>query len=103
MAMRRKRRYGLDLSRRGAAASTGGESDAAGIPLRYFRSMASPMIERVRIGAALSRLPIGYQKVLELHDIQGHTHEEIAKMLGIQTGTSKSQLYKARLRMRLLL
>jgi RNA polymerase sigma-70 factor (ECF subfamily) len=42
------------------------------------------------------RLPEGYREVLVLHDIEGHTHEEIAGLLGIAPGTSKSQLSRAR-------
>jgi RNA polymerase sigma-70 factor (ECF subfamily) len=49
------------------------------------------------------RLPEGYREVLVLHDIEGHTHDEIAGLLGIAPGTSKSQLSRARgyLRLRL--
>ena len=42
------------------------------------------------------RLPHGYRHVLLLHDIEGHTHEEIARLLDIEAGTSKSQLSRAR-------
>ena len=41
-------------------------------------------------------LPTGYRQVLVLHDIEGHTHEEIASLLDIEPGTSKSQLSRAR-------
>jgi RNA polymerase sigma-70 factor (ECF subfamily) len=43
------------------------------------------------------------RQVLVLHDIEGFTHEEIAEFLGVTAGTSKSQLFKARARMRELL
>jgi RNA polymerase sigma-70 factor (ECF subfamily) len=52
------------------------------------------------LGQALDRLPDGYRRVLVMHDVEGMTHEEIAERLGIATGTSKSQLHKARARMR---
>jgi len=52
------------------------------------------------LGQALDRLPEGYRRVLVMHDVEGMTHEEIADRLGIATGTSKSQLHKARARMR---
>jgi len=58
---------------------------------------------RVRLERALSRLPAGMREVLVLHDVEGFTHEEIAEMLGVTPGTSKSQLFKARARMRELL
>ena len=44
----------------------------------------------------IQHLPQGYRHVLVLHDIEGHTHEEIARLLGIEPGTSKSQLSRAR-------
>lgn len=61
-----------------------------------------PQIRR-RIEAALGELPPGYRAVLVLHDIEGLQHDEIAQVLGCRIGTSKSQLHKARARMRALL
>lgn len=58
---------------------------------------------RGRIEAALDALPAGYRAVLVLHDVEGLQHEEIAEVLGCRVGTSKSQLHKARARMRELL
>ena len=58
---------------------------------------------RVTLEWALERLPDGMRQVLVLHDVEGFTHEEIGEMLGIAAGTSKSQLFKARARMRDLL
>jgi RNA polymerase sigma-70 factor, ECF subfamily len=51
----------------------------------------------------MARLPDGMRQVLVLHDVEGFTHEEIGEMLGIAAGTSKSQLFKARAKMRELL
>ena len=48
------------------------------------------------LDAAIARLPDGYRAVLVLHDIEERTHEEIAALLGIRPGTSKSQLARAR-------
>jgi RNA polymerase sigma-70 factor, ECF subfamily len=48
----------------------------------------------------ISNLPAGYRHVLVLHDIEGCTHEEIARLLEISVGTSKSQLFHARKRVR---
>jgi RNA polymerase sigma-70 factor (ECF subfamily) len=45
----------------------------------------------------------GYRAVLILHDVEGYEHEEIGKILGCAVGTSKSQLHKARLKLRRLL
>ncbi len=58
--------------------------------------------ERLAIQRALDVLPDGYRTVLWLHDVEGYTHDEIASRLGIAVGTSKSQLSKARARMRKL-
>ncbi len=53
-----------------------------------------------RLEGALAELPPGYRAVLVLHDIEGLSHEECANILGCRVGTSKSQLHKARARMR---
>ena len=53
-----------------------------------------------RLEGALDELPDGMRRVLTLHDVEGYTHEEIGEMLGINSGTSKSQLSKARAKMR---
>lgn len=52
--------------------------------------------DRVDLERAVRRLADGYREVLVLHDIQGFTHAEIAALLGIEPGTSKSQLSRAR-------
>ena len=58
---------------------------------------------RVRLERALDRLPEGMRRVLVLHDVEGYTHEEIGAMLGVAPGTCKSQLFKARAKMRAML
>jgi RNA polymerase sigma-70 factor (ECF subfamily) len=58
---------------------------------------------RERIERAMAELPAGYRVVLVLHDIDGLSHEEISEILGFRVGTSKSQLHKARQKMRELL
>jgi RNA polymerase sigma-70 factor (ECF subfamily) len=50
--------------------------------------------------AALDRLPSGARQVFVLHDVEGYRHEEIADMLGLAVGTSKSQLHRARMALR---
>ena len=60
------------------------------------------LLER-KLEAALDRLPDGMRKVLILHDVEGYTHEEIGTALGVTAGTSKSQLFKARAKMRRML
>lgn len=56
-----------------------------------------------RLEEALAALPVGYRSVLVLHDVAGLSHEECAEILGCRVGTSKSQLHKARAKMRDLL
>jgi RNA polymerase sigma factor (sigma-70 family) len=55
---------------------------------------------RVDFDAALDRLPRGAREVFVLHDVEGYTHEEIAGMLEVTPGTSKSQLHRARMTLR---
>jgi RNA polymerase sigma factor (sigma-70 family) len=52
---------------------------------------------------SLAALPDGYRRVVILHDVEGYTHEETARLLGIEAGTSKSQLHQARRALRRLL
>ena len=60
-------------------------------------------IDRVHLERAIEQLPPGYKQVFVLHDIQGFEHNEIAGLMGCSIGNSKSQLHKARMRLRELL
>jgi RNA polymerase sigma-70 factor (ECF subfamily) len=60
-------------------------------------------VSRVALTRAISELPEGYRAIYILHEVEGHLHREIATLLGCSVGTSKSQLYKAKLRIRDLL
>ncbi|MBX7173420.1 MAG: RNA polymerase sigma factor [Pyrinomonadaceae bacterium] len=62
-----------------------------------------PIIDRLALDKAVAQLPNGYRTVFMLHDVEGFEHEEIARMLNLSVGTSKSQLHKARLKLRKLL
>jgi len=62
-----------------------------------------PVVDRIALDRAIGQLPPGYRTVFVLHDVEGHEHEEIAGMLGCSVGTSKSQLHKARMKLRTLL
>lgn len=57
-------------------------------------------VDRVALQRAIADLPEGYRMMVILHDIQGYQHEEIAQMLGCTIGNTKSQLHKARLKLR---
>ena len=64
-----------------------------------FASGRQPMHEeRVDLERIIALLPVGCRTVLLLHDVEGYTHQEIGRMLGIASGTSKSQLNVARRR-----
>ena len=75
------------------------EKSAVGF-VAYEKPSDDAVISRRILSEALDRLPDGYRRVLVLHDVEGWTHEEIGQELGIAAGTSKSQLHKARARMR---
>lgn len=61
------------------------------------------VVDRIALKNAVAELPAGYKSVFILHDVEGYEHEEVARQLGISVGTSKSQLHKARLKLRGLL
>jgi len=63
----------------------------------------SPVLDRLALDEAIVQLPDGYRMVFVLHDVEGLEHNEIASLLGCSIGTSKSQLHRARMRMRRLL
>jgi RNA polymerase sigma-70 factor (ECF subfamily) len=57
-------------------------------------------IDRMALERAIDALPAGYRLIFVLHDIEGYEHNEIAAMLDCSIGNSKSQLHKARLKLR---
>lgn len=59
--------------------------------------------ERPLLARAIGALPDGFRAVLVMHDIEGYTHAEIAEQLGVEVGTSKSQLSRARAQLRRVL
>jgi RNA polymerase sigma-70 factor (ECF subfamily) len=67
------------------------------------RSNRAPVLDRIMLNEAIARLPLGYRTVFILHDVKGLRHDEIARELDCSVGTSKSQLHKARMRLRELL
>jgi len=60
-------------------------------------------LDRLNLECAVSQMPAGYRQVFVMHYVDGYGHGEIARILGLSIGTSKSQLYKARLWLRELL
>ncbi len=78
---------------------TGGPRKDVGAPdLRL-----SGAVDRVNLERSVEKLPPGYRTVFVLHDVQGYEHNEIADIMGCSVGNSKSQLHKARTRLRELL
>jgi RNA polymerase sigma-70 factor, ECF subfamily len=57
-------------------------------------------VERMDLERAVRRLPEGYRAAFVLHDIEGLDHKQIARMLGVTEGTSRSQVFKARTKLR---
>jgi len=88
----------LRKTRRLAKIETDVEEDTAIVEPDPERSMMMATIEN-----AAARLSPGARAVFMLHDVEGYTHEEIAERLGITSGGSKSQLFKARAKLRTLL
>jgi len=75
-------------------------------PQREFGApdpMLTGSIDRMDLERALAQLAPGYKRAFVLHDVQGYQHNEIAAMLGLSIGGSKSQLHKARAKLRKLL
>lgn len=63
----------------------------------------SGCVDRIALTRAMKELPAGYRTIFVLHEVQGYQHHEIASLLRCSIGTSKSQLHKAKARMRELL
>jgi RNA polymerase sigma-70 factor (ECF subfamily) len=64
------------------------------------RRVGDGAIKRLDLERAIARLPEGARAAFVLHDVEGFPHHEIASILGISEGTSKSQVHKARLKLR---
>jgi RNA polymerase sigma-70 factor (ECF subfamily) len=79
-------------------AETGLDEGREPLPTSALRAPGAE--DRLDLERAIERLPAGYREVFVLHDVEGYTHEEIGGLLGIETGTSKSQLSRARQRLR---
>ena len=57
-------------------------------------------MDRITLTRAIKDLPAGYRTIFLLHEVEGYEHQEIAKILNCSVGNSKSQLHKAKLRIR---
>jgi len=88
----------LRRTKRMAAVEVEVEEDTSSVEPEAERALLAASIEE-----AAAKLSPGARTVFLLHDVEGYTHEEIAKELGITAGGSKSQLFKARAKLRTLL
>jgi RNA polymerase sigma-70 factor, ECF subfamily len=82
---------------------TGALDDEPGLADAGSRMLADRAVTRMDLERALAQLPDGCRAAFVLHDIEGLEHREVGEALGIAEGTSKSQVHKARLRLRVLL
>ncbi len=82
-------------------------TDDGDVPVQIVKGTENPnrmpVVDHIALDRAVAQLPPGYRTVFVLHDVEGYEHYEIAGMLGIAEGTSKSQLHKARLKLRQLI
>ncbi|MFL5606430.1 MAG: RNA polymerase sigma factor, partial [Gemmatimonadaceae bacterium] len=88
----------LRRTKRMASVEVDVEDDTASVEPEGERALLAASIEE-----AAAKLSPGARTVFLLHDVEGYTHEEIAAELGITSGGSKSQLFKARAKLRVLL
>lgn len=77
--------------------------DEPHLPDGSSRGLAEQTVAKMDLERAVAQLPPGCRAAFLLHDVQGMEHGEVADALGIAEGTSKSQVHKARLRLRALL
>ena len=81
-------------------------SNDSTMPKREYGKMDDRLVgsvDRLALARAINELPPGYRTIFLMHEVQGYEHQEIAKLLHCSIGNSKSQLHKAKLRMRRLL
>ncbi|HEU4722087.1 MAG TPA: sigma-70 family RNA polymerase sigma factor [Gemmatimonadaceae bacterium] len=88
----------LRRTKRMASTEVDVDDDTASVEPEAERALLAASIEE-----AAAKLSPGARTVFLLHDVEGYTHEEIAAELGITAGGSKSQLFKARAKLRILL
>ena len=77
--------------------------DEVGLSDASSRGLGEKTVAKLDLERALAQLPEGCRMAFVLHDVEGLEHREVAEVLGIAEGTSKSQVHKARLRLRGLL
>lgn len=96
MHLRKKGLSLISLDEAMAPSPDGGQGRSFGAPDLELNGS----IDRLALERAIAELPAGYRLIFVLHDIEGYEHNEIATLLDCSVGNSKSQLHKARLRLR---
>lgn len=103
MQLRRLRRWRDSVTSMDTAAGSEEGSNDVLATVSVLAAPATSTLDRIGLDIAIEQLSSGYQEIFLLHDLEGYRHDEIARLLGISEGTSKSQLHKARLRLRNLI
>ena len=92
---------------RGRRAKMGRATESLDVEDAFEPAAHAPIVptavSRVDLERAIAALPEGYRAAFLLHDVQGFEHREVAKILGVSEGTSKSQVHKARMKLRAIL
>ena len=82
------------------------EEDAQETPKKQYGGEDTHLVgavDRITLEKSIAELPTGYRTIFVLHDVEGYEHNEIAEMIGCSIGNSKSQLHKARMKLRSIL
>lgn len=87
----------------GSMPKSGHESSRGPIECGTPDPLLSGVLDHMTLRKAINQLPRGYREIFILHDVEGYKHDEIAGISGCSVGNSKSQLFRARLRLRQLL
>lgn len=100
MKLRRRRPRQISLDE-----PVGVNANSSFVPREYGRKdpHLHGAVDRITLLRAIRKLPDGYRTIFVLHDVEGYDHREIARLLCCSTGNSKSQLHKARMKVRELL
>jgi RNA polymerase sigma-70 factor (ECF subfamily) len=103
MRLRRQRRWRATVTSFDAAPAADHGPREMPDNTRSIPAQARYGTDTIDLNFAITQLPTGYKEILLMHDLEGYRHDEIARLLGISEGTSKSQLHKARIRVRALM
>lgn len=99
MSLRRKRPVAISLE----GAQEDNESGGPRFEIGSLDPVLKGAVDRLNLRRAIAQLPPGYKQVFILHDVYGYEHREIAAILRCSVGNTKSQVHKARMRLRELL